>query len=370
MSASARPGQIACLCPDIDVPDIADPRVSASVLPLAGGFAAAVLSQVLGISALPLAGALVAPEPGRAAWPLAALLVGAVVSTLPTVVLRDAFGRRAAFALGASLGLAGGLLCAWAVIAHQFAGLVVGAFWLGIAQGFGLFYRHEAAALAPWGRARTIGAVFAAGALAGLLAPGAARYAEELASPYPYAGTLAAAALAHVIALACAFRLPVRRGVTFEAGLAPAARVRDLIVPTLTAGLAWFAMARLMALSPLAMAACGVSFDGIAGLVAWHVVAMYAPALFLAPMLRWLSARQIGWIGLAICAAGSATVLALGQPLVLAAGLAAVGVGWCFASVGATLALDEVRPSSLQLAAHDAVLLVAALLGAVLLPPV
>ena len=44
-----------------------------------------------------------------------AMLLGAATATFPASFLLDAFGRRAALALGASLGIAGGLIMAWAL---------------------------------------------------------------------------------------------------------------------------------------------------------------------------------------------------------------------------------------------------------------
>ena len=79
------------------------------------------------------------------AAPYIAMLLGAATATFPASFLLDAFGRRAALALGASLGVAGGLVMAWALTVNLFAPFCLGAFWLGVAQGFSLFYRHEAA---------------------------------------------------------------------------------------------------------------------------------------------------------------------------------------------------------------------------------
>ena len=132
---------------------------------------------------------------------------------------------------------------------------------------------------------------------------------------------------------------------------------------TLGGCFSWFVMARLMAHVPVGLFTCGVTFDGIAGLVAWHVVAMYAPAL--------AASRVIGAIG---AKGGLAVALAI---LVLAAtastsldfkgtALVACGAGWSLATVAATLVLLPGLRSRASLAAHDGLLVLGALAGILL----
>ena len=166
-NAAPRAGRLACFCP----PGVPVDGVEAETLPdakwgtalLAAGFALSVLSQTLVLGLVPLAGQLMAPTAKLVTAPYIAMLIGAAAATFPASFLLDAFGRRAAFALGASTGVAGGFVMAWALVANAFAPFCLGAFWLGIAQGFSLFYRHEAALGAGGqGRAMAIGMVFGA----------------------------------------------------------------------------------------------------------------------------------------------------------------------------------------------------------------
>src|SRR5690606_74695 len=139
---------------------------------------------------LPLAGSVYALEPALAAVPFVALLIGAVAATFPAAVLRDAFGRRAAFALGASLGIAGGLVLAFGLVTAAFWPIVLGAFWLGIANGFALQYRHAAAAgLSRREAARTTALVVGASGLVGVIAPTVAGFFEASLTPALGAGT-------------------------------------------------------------------------------------------------------------------------------------------------------------------------------------
>ncbi len=112
-----RPGHLVCAC---DLTPPASPPVAAGApgLGLAAGiFALTVLAQALTAAVLPTAGVSLAPKPIWAALPYALTLVGAGVATLPAAALADLFGRRAALALGASLGLAGGAVAARSFVA-------------------------------------------------------------------------------------------------------------------------------------------------------------------------------------------------------------------------------------------------------------
>jgi hypothetical protein len=322
---------------------------------------------VLGL--LPLAGLLVAPDRGLATLPYVAMLLGAAVATFPASVLLDAFGRRAAFALGASHGVAGGLMMGFGLARHGFVAFCLGAFWLGIAQGFGLFYRHEAAIGADMrSRGVAIAQVFGAGALAGFAAPLVAVFADRRFGT-PFVGTAVAAALAQVAVLTLAM-LSSRRADSRPPGPQRDAQrtdhgVRTLIAPTIIAAAAWFGMTALMLRTPFAMVGCGIGTGGVMGAIAWHVVAMYAPAPLVVPLARKIGASKVALAGLALILAASVLAGAAATETGFAGVLVLIAVGWSLATAAATLALHEKGALSRPLlACHDAVLFGAAIAGA------
>ncbi len=370
LASVPRAGRLACFCPPGFAPED-DERAPADLSRLAlaltvVGFALATLAQTLAIGVLPIAGLLIAPKPEWATLPYAALLAGAAVATFPASFLDGAFGRRAAFALGASHGVAGGLVMAWAIGAQHFLGLCLGAFWLGVAQGFGLFYRHVVGLDARAGAAWPMAAVFAAGAFAGLGGPAIATLAAALAPAQTYAAAAVAAALAQVGVMALALAAPVGARFAAETLRAPVAVPwRDLLAPTGLAALAWFAMTAIMVASPGAMIGCGVSAADATGAVAWHVVAMYAPALAVPWLSRVLGAPALAALGLALIAAAKWASLSAGALADFVVVLVVVAVGWAFATAAATQWLHaRGAPSRLQLALHDATLFAAAVAGA------
>jgi MFS family permease len=360
---AARAGRLACFCP-AGAPVEGEWR---GVAALAGGFAASVLSQTLVLGLAPLAGLLLAPQASFAVLPLGALLLGAALATFPASLLLDAFGRRVSFALGASHGLAGALLCAWALSVHSFVALLLGMFWLGIAQGFSLFYRHEAGLGANRAqRAAAIGLVFGAGALAGLAGPAVADLASGL-SASAYVGAALAAGAAQFAAFSLA-AFTSRRLPAPALSDAPAPRRwARMAAPTLVAGLAWFAMNLVMLAAPFSMIGCGVAAAGVFGAVAWHVVAMYAPALLLAfaPVTGAASARWLAALGLFVIVLALIVFIGAREALGFAAALVGLALGWSLATAGATLWLHEdAAPDRMMLATHDAILFACAIAGA------
>jgi MFS family permease len=371
----ARAGRLACFCPPgAPSPGAvgleAEGRWSPGVVTLAGGFALSVLSQSLTLGMLPLAGRLLAPTPHLMSAPYIAMLVGAALATFPASFLLDAFGRRAALALGASLGIAGGLIMAWGLSFSLFAPFCLGAFWLGVAQGFSLFYRHEAALGSdPRGRARAALVVFGSGALAGLIGPALAGFVAQHAPEKLFAATAFAAAATQVLVLVLAVfttaRAPILPGAAFFVSRANnGPDWRAFFAPSLIAALAWFGMTVAMVGAPQAMAGCGITAPAVFSVVSWHVIAMYAPAFFAGALARRLGADATAGLGLALIAGAWALELYAGDIWRFAAALIVVAVGWSLATAGASLRLYRAHPSRAMLAAHDAILFLSAMGGA------
>ena len=184
-SLRMRAGQIFCAC-DIDgLPlDLDTLPKDSSIVRMAFAFGASVLAQVLTLSALPLASASITLPLSHVPWPYLAMLLGAALAGFPAALLIDRMGRRSAFALGASLGIAGGILSAWAMMARLPQPFIIGVLWLGMAQGFGLFYRHAGAMAGGAG-----GLVFGAGSLGAIIGPFIIEAAQNIGGPLAPAST-------------------------------------------------------------------------------------------------------------------------------------------------------------------------------------
>jgi hypothetical protein len=340
-----------CVCP---APDTATSERGWTRL-LALGFGLNVLAQALVLSQLPEASRLLAPSLDRIGWPFALLLIGAAAASMPSALLIDAFGRRAAFALGASFGIAGGALAAFGILHSQFPALCLGAAWLGLAQGFALFYRHAAA---PSGGGL---AVLGGGALAALAAP----FAVELSVRFGGGAAMLGAALLYVASLALALRLPH----AFAAPVEPDETFRlDLrfALATFAGAAAWLGMGAAMLHGPLSLTMCGAGASFVGGAMAWHLMAMYGPATLAARTPALFPPLRCIGLGLSALAIAYAIVVTSHSETIVAVAMGAIGAAWSLANIGALRLLHESRRSRAALALHDVCLLGAAAAGALL----
>ena len=360
-----RAGQIFCACDSDGLPiDIGRLPQGASLERMALAFGASVLAQVLTLAVLPLASASIAPNPTALPLPYLALLAGAAMASYPASILMDMFGRKSAFALGASLGLAGGILTAWALLDRQFSGFVIGALWLGMAQGFALFYRHAGAIAARAG-----GFVFGAGALGALLGPFIIEAVNATTGPMAVAYVLGLVGLINCLTLGLAIGLPSRQ-IEIENDEASVQRPALPLFLTSTgiAALAWFAMTGIMARAPLMMAGCGIGASMTASAMAVHLAAMYVPGFVIGRWVAISGGVKVGLAGLGLVALGGSVLLFQTSATGFSLAMLVAGFGWGTATIGAMAMLHrDARPSPLWLALHDASLFVAALLGALTL---
>jgi hypothetical protein len=215
----------------------------------------------------------------------------------------------------------------------HFRALVLGAFWLGTASGFSLFYRHAAVPTGGRGQ-RTVLLVFGSATLAALISPTLAAKAEALAVPYAFVGIAVAATMAHILTLVCTAALPYRRLRETSAGR-PSRPWRSLVLPTAIGTVAWSLMTGLMGATPIAMVGCGLG-DAVPGTVAWHIVAMYAPSLALAFAPKAIRPSHVLALGVFLLAS-AVLIFALSSG---ASGFSAsailLGIGWTLATLGTT----------------------------------
>ena len=175
-----------------------------------------------------------------------------------------------------------------------------------------------------------------------------------------------AAALVQVLVLALSMAWSPQAGAELVAMQVDAPRydLREALAPTILAAAAWFGMTALMLAAPSAMMSCGIPAAGIAGLLAWHVVAMYAPGFGIAALARLIGVPGTAVLGLALVIGARLVLGFAGEATVFAGGLVLLAIGWCLATAASTLWLQAGNPPRRVLALHDACLLAAALGGA------
>lgn len=333
-----------------------------SLAVLTAAFALSILAHSLTLGALPLAGNLLAPSPALAYVPFLALLAGALCGARLGAALVGQFGWRIYGATGAICGGFAALLAATAILVQSYPMLVFAAALLGLAQAMGFGLRHGGAMLAGAANAPMRGGfVLASGALAALAGPWLAHQAEAIAAPYLMLGTFLLVALVHLAGLPLASALVKQSPGRVIRTASHAPTIASSAPPAWAARLAWFAMAAGMAHAPLAMVGCGIAPGGIGSVIAWHVLAMYAPAAPAGLIVQRIGAGPVAIAGGGLAILGLAVLAGAGTTGSFLVAMVLLGIGWSFATTAAQMAASG---ASLALMRQESGLFAAALAGA------
>ena len=309
------------------------------------------LGQALMLSAIVMAmtigaiiGATLAPSPGWATLPIAAMVVGTAIASLPAAILMRKLGRRSGFLIGTLLGIAGSLLCAWALHETSFILFVAGHLLLGSYQGFANYYRFAAVeATGPEQASKAISLVVAGCVVAAFLGPQLGQWGREIVTGQTFIGSYLAQALLSVLAMVLLLGLCLP-AVNIALGGQPRAlgqilRQPVLQVSILGAAVGYAAMIMIMTATPLAMIGCGLPSSNVTPVIQWHVVGMFAPSFFTGNLIKRYGAPRIMQIGFALLLANVAVAISGLEFLHFLSALILLGVGWNFAFIGATTLL-------------------------------
>jgi MFS family permease len=260
-------------------------------------------------------------------------------------------GRRNGFLTGGAIGLAGSVLATIALAMSSFALLCAGSFLLGIYNAFGQYYRFAAADAASADfKARAISYVLAGGLVGGIVGPEVSKLTIELAQPRFIASyaSLFVYCLA-AMAITAFLAIPQPREEAAQEGARPLAQIvrqPAFIVAAACAGLGYGVMTLLMTATPLAMGFCGHPYGAAAGVIAAHVVAMFAPSFFTGALIQRFGVLNVIVAGVAIELACVGVALAGERVANFQWALVLLGLGWNFTYVGGTALLTETyRPA-------------------------
>lgn len=323
---------------------------NARLLAVCQGLFIAAISIDLTLTAL--TGHMLAPNKALSTLPFALITVAGAAVTWFASLLMQRIGRRNGFTLGALAGAAGGGISVWAVFHSDFWAFCAGTALVGVFQAFAQYYRLAAAdAVEPAAKTRAISVVMAGGVIAAIAGPALANASRDLFAPVTFAGAYLMVALLALLSAALLWAFyrdidaPVHAGDT-QAGL-PARPLREVArQPIFVAALAnnvvgSVSMMFIMTAAPLAAVACSHTISDGAGIMQWHLVGMYAPALFAGALIQRFGLARILWAGMLLNVASA--LIAMGSPSLPAfyAALFCLGVGWNFMFVGGTTLLAQ-----------------------------
>ena len=299
-----------------------------------------------------LVGTQIAPSLSLATLPVSTFVIGTAVSTIPASLFMRRVGRRPGFLTGAVFGMAGALVCVWAVFAQNFWLFAFGTFLQGGYQAFAGYYRFAAADTASAEfRPKAISWVMLGGIAAALFGPMLVMVSREYFAPVMFAGNFAAVAVLSIGAMAILAFLriphtPPSDAPTDARPLAVILRQPRLIVAILCGMMVYGMMNLVMTATPIAMVACGFSVDDSAWVIQWHALAMYIPSFFTGNLIARFGVEKVLAAGMALLALAGASGIAGIDYTNFAVGLILLGIGWNFGYIGGTAMVTECyRPS-------------------------
>lgn len=311
------------------------------------------LFMVASITVMTLSGVVggqLSDDPGLATLPIAMMMLGTVMSTLPASLYMKRVGRRRGFITGASIGgVVGGLVSFTAIGLESFWLFCAGNLLLGLYQGFAMYYRFAAADVAsPAFRSRAISFVMAGGVAAAFLGPWNASAAIGWFDMAPSGGPYLVIALLALLAIGCLTQLKVPAG----GEPAPGATSRSMsaiagqpgfMVAVLASAVGYAVMVLVMTATPLAMRARGFEMSQVAFIMQWHVLGMFAPSFVTGSLIARFGVQRILVTG-TLLLTGTAVVTNLGTTLAhFWVALVLLGIGWNFLFVGGSSLLSTLH---------------------------
>lgn len=305
----------------------------------------------MSIATTPIAALGMLTDQSWATLPLFLIQAGIMLATVPASLAMARVGRRAGFLAGAVIGILSGLVSTWAVFNQSFEAFCVGALMQGMCIAIAWYYRFAAAdAATPETRAKAISYVLVGGVASGTLGPEIAKYAKDLFAPVAFAGIyLAFSILASiVIVILLNLRLPPVAVEKNDGGRPLTAIMRQptYVVAVLSSMSGYGVMTVLMAATPLAMHACGFTFNDGATVIQLHSLAMFLPSFFTGSLISRFGVLTIIATGAVLQFVCFIVALSgIDYANFLVANLL-VGLGWNFTFIGgSTLLTTTYRPS-------------------------
>lgn len=300
-----------------------------------------------------LVGQMLSSTPSAATLPVSLYQLGLALSTLPAAWLMHRAGRRAAYLLGAVMGMLSGLVAAWGISQSDFTLFCLGTALAGFYGACVQSYRFAAidAVGDPARHANAISRVMVGGLIAGIIGPQVVIWTRDSLPATPFAGSFYSQAALALLALPLLLllRLPPaapRAAAHGARDLSEIVRTPQFIVAAAAGVVSYGLMSFLMTAAPMAMVGCGHSVGEAALGIQWHVLAMFGPSFFTGRLIERFGKRRITALGLLLIAASGALAL-MGLALTHFWGaLVLLGLGWNFGFIGATALLAEAyRPS-------------------------
>ncbi len=318
------------------------------------------LAQCFGQTAQPvivllggIIGAAIAPAPELATLPIALMIIGVAVTTIPASLLMARIGRKAGFLIATTYAILAGFIGAYAVSVDGFWLFCFSTFLIGSYAAFMQQFRFAVAESVPEHLiARCVSFLMLSGIVAALLGPEVAKRLSEVGDLPQFVGSFLG--LSALMSVSFVILLFYRNADPVEIAHGDGARPLPEILrqPTLILAIAaavvgWSIMSLIMTATPVSMHEMDhFSLEDTTWVIQSHILAMFVPSLFSGFLISWLGAERIIQAGLLLMF--GCVLVGYGSPEFMHywVSLVLLGVGWNFLFLGGTTLLTTTYRSS------------------------
>ena len=297
------------------------------------------------------AGQMITPIACLATLPISLIVFGSMTTAPWLSNAMQRLGRRAGFNIGALGGLAGALICAYALTIPNFWLFLAGSYLTGIymsAQGFFRFAATDTASESF--RPKAISYVMAGGLVSAIIGPQLATYLADgsgVANHERYIPVYLGVAVLNLVGMGILYFIDIPK-VNLHASDGDTGRsrmelMRDprILVAVICAAVSYALMNLVMTSTPLAIVGCGYSEISAGQVVTVHVLAMFAPSFFTGHLIARFGVERIIGLGLIILAGAGGVALSGVELTHFFVALFLLGLGWNFGFIGATTLLTN-----------------------------
>jgi MFS family permease len=311
--------------------------------------------MALGMSGAPvivllggIIGTSLAPHPSWATLPVAMLVVGGALFTVPAAILMERIGRRPGFMISsfaAALASLGGMA---AIARGSFSLFCLSALFIGANMAFVQQYRFAAAeSVAQSEVGKAVSVVLLGGIAAAFLGPELAKISKD-SLPYGlYSGSFAVLSALYTANGGLLYFLKepglVKKRSEGQGGaLGRVVRDSRYLTAVMAGVVAYGVMSFIMTATPVSMHLIDrFSLDDTALVIQSHIVAMFLPSLFTGALIGRLGLSRIMLSGTFLMGLCAAISFVDRHFIHYWAGLVLLGVGWNFLFVGGTTLLTR-----------------------------
>jgi MFS family permease len=297
-----------------------------------------------------LIGIKIAPDPAYATLPLALMIIGTAVSSIPTAFILKKLGRKKGTYVGFVVSLLAAIVGIFATQQANFLLLLITAVLFGISIAFVLQLRFAAMESVDNIKdvPNALSFLMIGGVFSAFLGPEVAVLAKDwINSPHGYAGSFLALAILNLIAMVI-FSGYKNTQPEQQQSLQPNRSLNQIIaqpvflVAVLSAAIAYGVMSFVMTATPLSMFEVSrLSLENTKWVIQSHIAAMYLPSFFVGALINRFGLKTILAIGTLIYA-GMVVIALSGQQLMhYWWALVLLGIGWNFLFTSGTVLLNS-----------------------------